>query len=133
MVTQAGRKKNKTMETFTHLGNRRGKSQHRMKSVLCWTLDLQVTEVRWERCLKYSVVVMLRAGTLGAASRGREKGRPLFSGEVHLLLPLDSIVPLCKAFTLMESTQEEHSSTVPGGFAPSQAPTFPFPPSPSQG
>lgn len=81
---RAGRKKEVRLWKHLHILKPAGKSQHRMKSVLRWTLDLQVTEVRWERFSEiFRGCYAQEQAPLGAASRGRGKrGDPLFSGEV---------------------------------------------------
>lgn len=58
-----------------------------------------------------------RAGAPGSGQQGPwEKGRPSFLwGSSDLLLPLDTIVPLCKAFTLMWKPRKRAQLYCPRG------------------
>lgn len=106
------------------------KSQHSMKCVLRRTLDLQVTAVRWERRSEiFRGCYASERAPLGAASRGRGKrGDPLFSGEVPTcLLPLDTVVPLCIAFTLMWKPRKRGQLYYPRGICTFSSSHFPFP------
>ena len=95
---------------------------------------------RWQRwggtdAQKYSVVVMLKsrrpwerpAEAVGKGETPFSLGN--FRPAGFLLTPL---FPCAEPSPWCGNRVKGHSSTVPGGFAPSQAPTFPFPPLPSQ-